>query len=311
MSKKLISVCVPVYNEKENVANAYERITAVMRELPAYEYEIVFFDDGSTDGSGEIIETLCAADRHVKAVLYSRNFGYAKTVFYCIQQAKGDAAVIVHCDLQNPPEEIPKLVEKWEQGADVVLGVKNKSGENAFMYFLRTVGYFVMNFVFGMRMVPHATEFELFDRSFIEILRGIRTQNPYLRGYIVEYGKRIEKVYYTQDKRRAGKSHFNLRKLYDFAIAGVVSMSRCLPRRFILFSVFSLAALLAEFFAHFLPGAGGMENALFWNGILIRFGVFVLLLLMLLASMLSEYVLAIIKNAEHKPFIIENKRINY
>ena len=311
MNKKLITVCVPVFNEKENIGAAYERISAVMQSLPQYAYEIVFFDDGSTDGSDAIIEDLCAADDRVKAVFYERNFGYSKTVFYCMQQAKGDAAIIVHCDLQNPPEEIPRLVEKWEQGADVVLGVKNKSRENRLMYFLRTVAYFIMNFVFGMHMVPHATEFELLDKSILEILRGIRTQNPYLRGYILEYGRNIEKVYYTQDKRRKGKTHFNVGKYYDFSLGGIVSMSRCLPRRFVLFSVIAAVALFLEFVIRFLPGCGGMEREIFWNGLLLRCGVFTLLLLVLLVSILFEYVFKLIDNTEQKPFIIEDKRINY
>ncbi len=311
MDKKLISVCVPVYNEKENVVSAHERITAVMRGLDRYDYEIVFFDDGSMDGSSDIISGLCETDDHVKAVFYKRNFGYSKTVFYCMQQAKGDAAVIIHCDLQNPPEEIPKLVEKWEQGADVALGVKNKSKENRLMYFLRTVAYFVMNFVFGMRMIPHATEFELLDRSVLDILRKIRTQNPYLRGYILEYGTKIEKVFYVQDKRRKGKTHFNLSKYYDFALGGIVSMSRCLPRRFILFSVISIFALLVEFFAFFLPGVSAMGSELFRNGFIIRFGVFALLLLILLVSLLFEYILTLVNNTEDKPFIIEDRRIGY
>ncbi|MCR5041358.1 MAG: glycosyltransferase family 2 protein [Clostridia bacterium] len=308
MDKKLLSVCVPVYNEAENIAAAYERITAVMSSLCAYDYEIVFFDDGSTDGSAELIEGLCRSDEKVRAVFYARNFGYSKTVFYCMQQAKGDAAIIVHCDLQNPPEEIPKLVEKWEQGADVALGVKNKSRENRLMYFLRTLAYFVMNFVFGMHMVPHATEFELLDRSVLDVLRDIHTQNPYLRGYILEYGRHIEKVYYVQDKRRGGSTHFNLKKYYEFALGGIVSMSRCLPRRFILFSVISILALLVEFFARFLPAASG---EVFWSGLLLRFGVFSALLLILLVSILFEYILTLINNTEDKPFIIEDRRINY
>ena len=217
----------------------------------------------------------------------------------------------MHCDLQNPPEEIPKLIEKWEQGADVVLGVKNKSRENKFLYFLRTVGYFILNLVFGMRMVPHATEFELLDKSMLDVLREIRTQDPYLRGYVLEYGRHIEKIYYTQYKRRAGKSHFNASRMYDFVLAGIVSMSRCLPRRFILFSVVSFVLLLAEFAVRFLPGCGAMAGEQFWNGLLIRFGIFVLLLLVLLVSMLFEYVQASMKNAEQKPFILEDRRINY
>ena len=312
MEKKLISVCVPVYNEEKNLQTAYTRITAVMRALPAYDYEIVFFDDCSTDGSAAIIEELCAADEHVKAVFYSRNYGYTKTVFYCLQQAKGDAAIIVHCDLQNPPEEIPRFIEKWEQGADVVQGIKNKSKENKLMYFLRTVAYFIMNFVFGMHMVPHATEFELVDRSFIDTLRDIRTQNPYLRGLLHEYGRKIDYFYYTQDKRREGKSHFRLRHYYEFAAGGIVSMSKCLPRRMILFSVIAAILLLLEFFIHYLPAMlGGMESTLLWNGILIRFGILLLLLMLMLLSLMFEYIITVSKNVERKPFITELKRIRY
>ena len=310
MNKKLITVSVPVFNEIENVRSAYDRISAVCRSLEHYDYEIVFYDDGSTDGSTEIIEELCTTDSHVKAVIYERNFGYAKTTFYCIQQAKGDAAVIVHCDMQNPPEEIPKFIEKWEAGADVVLGVKNKSHENKLMYFIRTVGYFLINLIFGMKLVPHATEFELIDKSIISVLRHIRTQAPFLRGYILEYGTKIEKVYYVQDKRRRGKSHFNPNKQYDFFMAGIVCKSRCVPRRCVLFSAVSAALLLIEFFVRFLPKTiSGTEP--FWNGVLIHFGIFAVLLLIMLSSLLLEFVISALDNAGSKPFIIEEKRINY
>ena len=310
MNKKLITVSVPVFNECENIKTAYERISAVCRSLERYDYEIVFYDDGSDDGSTDIIEELCAADDHVKAVIYERNFGYAKTTFYCMQQAKGDAAVIVHCDMQNPPEEIPKFVEKWESGADVVLGVKNKSNENKFMYFLRTLGYYLLNLIFGMKLVPHATEFELIDKSVISVLRNIRTQAPFLRGYIIEYGTRIEKVYYVQDKRRKGRSHFNLNKQYDFFMAGIVCRSRCVPRRCVFFSVVSAILLLVEFFARFLPKAIPGTEPL-WNGLLLRFGLFSLLLLIMLTSLALEFVFSVLDNAGSKPFIIEEKRINY
>ena len=115
MSKKLISIVVPNYNEVDTLDELYERTTKVMQTLDKYDYEIVFFDDGSTDGSKKKIEELCNKDKHIKAVFYSKNFGYAKGTFYCFQQAKGDCAIILHADLQNPPEEIPNFVERWEK----------------------------------------------------------------------------------------------------------------------------------------------------------------------------------------------------
>ena len=142
--KKLITVAVPVYNELLNIQPLYMRTSAVCETLSAYDYEIVFFDDGSTDGTRKEIEALCAADTHVKAVFYSRNFGYSKNIFYAMQQAKGDCAIILHADLQNPPELIPAFIEKWETGAQIVQGVKTKSKENGLMFFLRTVYYWLL-----------------------------------------------------------------------------------------------------------------------------------------------------------------------
>ena len=311
MQKKTITVSVPEFNEEENIRPAYERIKNVMESLTAYNYEIVFFDDGSTDGSRAEIEALCEADPLVRAVFYTRNFGYAKTVFYCMQQARGDAAVIVHCDLQNPPEEIPRFIERWEQGADVVLGVKNKSRENRFVFLLRTFCYWLANVLFGMRLVYHSTEFELLDQSIIAVLRQVRTSEPFLRGLVLEYGRHIEKVYYTQDKRAAGTSHFNLVKYYEFAVGAMVYSGRCLPRRLLAFSLIGLTATVLEFFIGFLPGAAGMPRAQVGNGVILRFCLFVLLLLLLSLSLLFEFIVALRRDQAQKPIIVEEKRLNF
>lgn len=309
MSKKLITVTVPVYNEKENIRAAYERISAVMRTLEAYDYEIVFYDDGSADGSREEIEALCAADSRVKAVFYTRNFGYSKNVFYCMQQARGDAAVIIHCDLQNPPETIPQFVEKWEQGADVVLGVKSRSRENKFVYFLRTLCYLIANFLFGMKLVPHSTEFELFDRSFLDVLRQVRSASPFLRGLVQAYARQIERVYYVQDKRAKGKSHFSVGKYYDFAVEAMVSLSKCLPRRILAFSLVGMLLAAVEFFARFLPGFVAGDAG--WDGLFIRAAVVLLLVFLLVLSLMFEYVIALARRTGEQPLVVEEKRINF
>ena len=227
IDKKTVSVVVPIYNEISLLDEIYNRINNVFKNLDNYVYEIIFFDDGSTDGTRKGIEEMCQKHEEVKAVFYSKNFGYLKNTFYCFQQAKGDCAIIVHADLQNPPELIPEFLEKWENGSQVVLGVKYQSRENKFIYFLRTVFYFLMNKVFGVNLIPHATEFELFDKSFIEILKGIKTNTPFLRGIVNEYASSIDCVYYTQDARKKGKSTFNLNKYYDFAICGITQYSAC------------------------------------------------------------------------------------
>ncbi len=311
MSKKMVSVVVPIFNEISMLDEIYNRISAVFESLKEYDYELVFFDDGSTDGTRKAIEELCEKHSKVKSVFYSKNFGYLKNTFYCMQQAKGDCAIIVHADLQNPPELIPEFLKEWEKGAQVVLGVKNKSRENKFVYFLRTVFYFLMIKVFGVKLIPHATEFELFDKSFIGILKEIRTNAPFLRGIINEYASSIDCVYYTQDARKKGKSKFSLNKYYDFAICGITQYSVCLPRRIILGCIIALMVIFLEFCFGFLPGIGNYDYLNFVNSVILRAVLVALCLVIIVVCILFEYIISIKNNSAQKPMVIEEKRINY
>ncbi len=311
MSKKLISIVVPNYNEVNSLDELYERTTKVMQTLDKYDYEIVFFDDGSKDGSRDKIEELCEKDEHIKAVLYSKNFGYAKSTFYCFQQAKGDCAVILHADLQNPPEEIPRLVEKWENGSQIVLGIKNQSRENKLVYLFRTLFYWMINNVFGVKMIPHATEFELFDKSFLDVLKKINTNEPFLRGLIYEYGSSFDQIYYTQDKRKKGKSKFTLSKYYDFAVCGIVNASKILPRRVIFVSIIAMVISILEMFIFCIPNALNLTLDAAINSIMLRLIFIFIGLLLLMVSFCAEHLISLPRNNEEKPIIIEEKRINY
>lgn len=311
VEKKLISIVVPVYNEEQNIPEVYRRVFNVVAQLPKYDFELVFFDDGSTDGSKELISSLCTKDPRVKAVLFAKNIGYSKTVFYCMQQAKGAAAILLHADLQNPPEVIPQLIEKWEQGADAVLGVKNRSRENRFMYFLRTLSYWCLNAVFGVKLIPHATEFELFDRSLISILRQMRVKNPFLRGIVLEYARNIKIVYYIQDKRVLGKSKFNLIKYYEFAMGGIVNYSKCLPRRFLIVGLVGMLLTIAETLIRFLPNINNRMSLVISNGVLLRVMVFFLFLMLALLCICMEYLISQSGEKQITPFVVEEKRINY
>lgn len=309
--KKTVSVVVPIYNEISMVNEIYDRVVNVFKKLENYEYEIVFFDDGSTDGTRDALEQLCSQHDEVKCVFYTRNFGYLKNTFYAMQQAKGDCAIILHADLQNPPEVIPQFLEKWEKGAQVVMGIKNKSHENKLMYFIRTIGYFVMIHLFGIKLTPHATEFELFDKSFIEVLKGIKVDRPFLRGIVSEFSGKKDFIYYTQDARKEGESKFNFKKYYDFAICGIVQYSTDISRKCILLNVIGILAVIIEFFAVFLPNAGGLSVLDLSNSIILRAIIILLFVLFIFMSFVFEFVVFSVKNSSEKPFVIEEKRINY
>lgn len=309
--QKMVSVVVPIYNEVGMVEEIYSRVDKVFQTLDNYEYELVFFDDGSTDGTQEAIEKLNLKHETIKGVFYTRNFGYLKNTFYSVQQAKGDCAILLHADLQNPPEVIPQFIEKWEKGAQVVLGVKNQSRENKFMYFLRTVFYFLMIHIFGVKLTPHATEFELFDKRFINVLRKIKTDKPFLRGIISEFAGKTDKVYYTQDARKKGKSKFNFNKYYDFAICGITQYSVCLPRRMIALSAVGIIVSFLEFLIGFLPKIFNGTATDIGFGIIIRVFILAMLVFFIFVSFMFEYIISAVNNSAEKPLIIEEKRINY
>ncbi len=311
MSKKLVSVVVPVYNEAFMIEEIYSRVTAVFEKLKDYDYEIVFFDDGSTDGTRAIIEDFALKHSEVKGVFYSKNFGYLKSTFYSMQQAKGDCAIIIHADLQNPPEVIPEFIEKWENGARVVQGVKKESRENKLLYFIRTFFYLVMIKFLGIKMTMHATEFELFDKSFIDILKKIKVSTPFLRGIISEYASDIDYVYYVQDARHKGKSKFNVNKYYDFALCGITQFSRTLPRKVIFVCLVAILAIVADFLFVMLPNLFEGTVTDITNSLIIRCIFMALCLFMIFTSVMFEYIITLIDNSVEKPFIIEEKRINY
>ena len=195
--KKLISIVVPVYNEQACLPELFHRTVAVMDAMDAYDTELVFFDDGSTDASREMIAEFCEREKRCKAVFLAENYGYNNAIFYAVQQAKGDCAVLLHADLQNPPEFIPDFVREWEVGHDVVLGVKNKSKENKLMYFLRTLAYLVFNLIFGMKLIAHATDFELVDKAVIQCLRQWQGNEPVLRLLLPGYARNKKILYYV------------------------------------------------------------------------------------------------------------------
>lgn len=276
-----------------------------------YNYEIVFIDNGSTDKSRDMIRELCKEDRRVKAIFNAKNFGYSRSHFYGLTQMTGDAVVLVHADLQNPPELIPKFVEKWENGAKVVIGIKNKSRENGIVYFVRGIYYKLMKHMSEVEQIEHFTDFELLDQSFIQVLKTIDDPLPYLRGIVSEMGFGMEKIYYTQDKRTHGKSHANFFKLYDFAMLGITSYSKALMRMstFVGIGLGGICTLVAFVtfikkllnWDSFSAGAAATVIGIFFLGAVQLFFL----------GILGEYILSINARVIRRPLVIEERRTNF
>jgi glycosyltransferase involved in cell wall biosynthesis len=172
LKKKLISIVTPCYNEAENIDELYQRIVAVMAELP-YDYEHICIDNASTDNTVSKIKEIAARDKRVKLIVNARNFGHIKSPYYAILQSRGDACVLIASDLQDPPEMITEFIKKWEEGYKTVLAVKPESEESSIMFFLRKTYYRFITRISEVPLVQNATGAGLFDRVVIDILRNI------------------------------------------------------------------------------------------------------------------------------------------
>ncbi|MDE7311136.1 MAG: glycosyltransferase family 2 protein [Eubacterium sp.] len=311
---KKISIVIPCFNEVENVALMSFTVGNVLQEaLAHYDYEILFIDNRSTDGTREELEKICAADKNVKAIFNITNFGQFNSPFYAMCQASGDCVVCLCCDFQDPVEMIPRFVEEWEKGHKIVSGIKTSSRENKIFYFLRTLYYKSIKNMSQTEMIEHFTGFGLYDRSFIDILRQLDDPIPFIRGIVAEYGRgfnRIE-VEYEQEKRRAGKTHNSLYSLYDAAMLSFTSYTKVGLR---------LATLLG-----FAASVGSMCVALFYfvyklthwytfqagNAPMV-IGIFLLGSVQLFfIGLLGEYILNINTRVIHRPLVVEERRLNF
>ncbi|MBR4360711.1 MAG: glycosyltransferase family 2 protein [Clostridia bacterium] len=220
------SIIVPCYNEEAVLGETHKRLTKVMTDM-GESYEIVYVNDGSRDETGNILRKLAAEDDHVRAIMFARNAGHQMAVTAGLDYASGDAVVIIDADLQDPPELIPQMAEKWKDGAQVVAAQRNKrAGETAFKKITASAYYKLLNWLTG-GMVPRDTgDFRLVDRRVADVIRGMPEHNRFLRGMFASVGFRQESIRYDRDKRFAGETHYPLKKMLKLAADGVFSFSK-------------------------------------------------------------------------------------
>lgn len=309
---KTVTVVVPTYNEEENVPRISERIKRIFEDrLLDYQYEILFIDNFSTDGTRKIIEHLANEDKHIKAIFNARNFGFSRSTFYGLSQAEGDCAVLLFADMQDPPELIIDFVERWEKGARIVVGIKNKSKENWLKYRVRQMYYDFIKKIGDVEHIEQFTGFGLYDASFIKVLKQLDDPLPYLRGIVAELGYENEKVYYEQQKRQYGKTSFNFMKLYDTAMLGITSYSKTLTRiATIAGFIASIVSLIIAFITfimklcnwnNFSIGIAAISIGVYFFGSVILFFV----------GLIGEYIVNINVRTMHHPLVVEDKRINF
>ena len=227
MSKKLISIIVPVHNEVAGLSSFLEdQLLSALEKIENYDFEIIFFYDGSTDGTLDLLYEYASRSKKFRVISFSRNFGKEMALSAGLRYAKGDAAITVDADGQQPPKLIPTFIKEWEAGADIVTGVRDhytkhgfvaKTGSRLFYWLLRRMG--------NHYTVAGSTDFRLISRPVIDEFNKLPEHNRITRGLIDWLGFDQKYVKYTYGARLAGKPSYNLKKLFRLAIDSFVSMS--------------------------------------------------------------------------------------
>lgn len=231
MARSTISVVIPSFNEEKSVVEMYDRLNRVFAEkLPQYDYEIIYVDDFSTDGTRAEVRKLAAKDPRVKGIFNARNFGFHRNVFQALTYGSGDATFMLFGDLQDPPENLPEFVERWEKGAKVVVGQRRSSDEGMIMTTCRHLYYKLIDWFSDTNQISRFTGYGLYDRAFVDILKDIDDIQPFFKAVVAEYGLDLEIVQYDQAQSSRGASNFNFLKNYDFAMQGITSSTKLLMR---------------------------------------------------------------------------------
>ncbi len=309
---KTISMVIPTYNERENIFDDYNRLKDIMkRDLPEYDYEMLFIDNYSEDGTRDLLKVLAQKDKRVKVILNGNNFGWSRSSFYGIISTTGDCTVLLAADMQEPPEKMVDFVREWENGYKVVVGVKSKSKENRLKYFLRNCYYKALNSIAEINHIQQFMGFGLYDRSFVDVLRELDDPMPYFRGIVAELGFRMKQIEYEQDTRKKGKTHFNLYRIYDLAMLGVTSYSKVVLRMATIMGfLVSLICIVIAIVTVCLKVFGVISYPI---GIAaISAGVFALGGIQLFfIGLQGEYILNINTRTMRRPLVVEEERLNF
>ena len=309
--KKKVSIVVPCYNEEENVVPISQALVAQMEALTQYDYEILFIDNCSTDNTRPLLRQICAENRRIKAIFNVKNFGQFNSPFYGMCQTTGDCTICMCADFQDPVELIPTFLKYWEEGYQIVHGVKTSSRENRFMYALRSAYYKLIKRYSTVEQIEHFTGFGLYDRSFIDVLRNLKDPTPFIRGIVAELGGRRKAIPYEQPLRRAGKTHNNWYSLYDAAMLSITSYTKIGLRMatFIGLGVAFFSLLIAFVYLimklcnwyNFVAGTAPIVIGMFFLGAV----------QLIFLGIIGEYILSMNQRIMNRPLVIEEERINF
>lgn len=305
--KKRVSIIVPAYNEEASLQKLYESLCQLADSLPAYDAELLFVNDGSTDSTQAIIASLADQDHRVAFVNLSRNFGKEAAMLAGFDHATGDCAVVIDADLQHPPHVIAEMLQWWEQGYEDVYARRRTRGKEGWLRRRLTMLFYrILARSTRFEMLQNVGDFRLLDRKCINALRQLRESERYTKGLFCWIGFRKKEILFNQEERRFGESHWSLLQLTGFAIEGITSFTTA-PLR--------LATLLG-----FITGAGAfvylfytLVKAIIYGDPVAGYPTLICVMLFLGAvqliclGIIGEYLGRVFNESKHRPiYLVED-----
>jgi len=308
---KLLSVVVPCYNEEEVMLASYERLHKVLQVLSAYRHELILVNDGSRDHTLELLRGIAAKDPQVKVLSFSRNFGHQIAITAGLDNCKGDAAVVIDADLQDPPEVIIEMVKAWEEGAEVVYGKRRvREGESVFKLLSAKYFYRFINRLADVDIPLDTGDFRLMDRRALDALLGMREQHRFVRGMVAWVGFRQLALEYDREPRFAGVTKYPLKKMLRLATDAILGFSN-VPLRLatiigFLTSILAFAGILYTLYAKLFTD----EAVLGWTFLMIAI-LFIGGITLLVLGIIGEYIGRIYSEIKRRPLYIVSEKIGF
>ncbi len=306
----MISIIVPLYNEEDVIKESYRRLTEVLSAMDET-YELIFVNDGSRDKTSSLAAEIAAQDARVRLICFSRNFGHQIAITAGMDYASGDAIVIIDADLQDPPEVIPQMVEKWREGYEVVYGKRTKRhGETVFKKVTAKAFYRFLNRMTNMDIPTDTGDFRLIDRKVCDAMKSLGEQNRYVRGLVSWVGFRQCALPYVREERFAGETKYSLRKMLLLASDGISSFSYKPMKLISTVGFFMTACSLVYFIAAIVQRIIGNVSWPAWILFLAVQG-FLTGIILIALGILGSYIGRIYEEAKGRPLYIVRETIGF
>lgn len=310
---KKISVVIPMYYEEEVADICYKRVVNNLKKLSdKYSYEIIFINDGSKDSTLEILKKIASNDDNVKIISFSRNFGHQAAVTAGIRNATGDAIIIMDADLQDPPELFEGMIEKWEDGYEVVYGKrKTREGESIFKLLTARMFYNTLNKLSEIEIPKDTGDFRLVDRKVIDVIAALPEHNKFLRGLFSWVGFNQYAYEYNRVNRVAGKTKYPFKKMFKLATDGILSFS-VKPLKIVgaigIFSVIVSIIILIYSIVSYMFKLNSLTPG--WTSIMCTM-TFIGGIILISLWMIGEYIARIYEESLGRPEYIIDELINF